>query len=309
MKEKFLKFLRNNKDTKALLFLDQLVFRFADDKVSSIGSQLTYFLVLSIFPFIIFLLNIIKFTPLASQNVLAQLVAVLPLQTQNMIIDIVNSIIDSSSSTLLSISAITGLWTSSRGIAAVIKAINEAYDYKEKRGFLKLRLTAIVFTLGLVVLIILVFASLIFGQVIADNLFSFIPGGEVFKSIWPYLRIIIALAFMIFGFSMLYKFGPSTPKDDKIKLKETLPGSFFVSFGWILASALFAFYVNSFGKYSITYGSLGGIIVFLVWLYISSIIIVLGGEINATLDYFSKNSWTYEPSKSFIQNLVVRLEN
>lgn len=309
MKEKVLNFIRENRDKKWMLFLDQLMFRFQDDKVSSIGSQLTYYLVLSIFPFLIFLLNIVKFTPLASQDVLNQLVSVLPGDTQTMLVDIVNSIVNASNNALLSISAITGLWTASAGIAAVLKALNEAYDYKEKRNFLKVRLTAVFFTLGLMVLIILVFGSLIFGEIIAENLFTLMSGGDLFKTIWPVLRIVIALAFMIIGFGILYKFGPSFPEDSNVKFKDTLPGAIFVSIGWAVASVLFAFYVNNFGKYSVTYGSLGGIIVFLIWLYISSIIIVLGGEVNATIDFFTKNGWSYQPDKSFIRDIILKAES
>ncbi len=307
MKEKILNFIRKNRDKKWMLFIDQLIFRFTDDKVTSIGSKLTYYLVLSIFPFLIFLLNIVKFTPLASQDVLNQIVAVLPGDTQTMIIDIVNGIIDASNNALLSFSAIGGLWTASSGIAPVIQAINEAYDYKDKRSFIKRRFTAIIFTLGLIVLIILVFGSLIFGEIIAENAFSLIDGGDLFKTIWPVLRIVIALAFMMLAFSLLYKYGPSFPKESKVSFKDTLPGSVFVSIGWVLASVLFSFYVNNFGKYSVTYGSLGGIIVFLIWLYISSIIIVLGGEVNATIDYFKKNNWTYDPKKSFMRDIILKV--
>lgn len=309
MKEKIFNFIRENRDKKWMLFIDQLLFRFKDDKVSSIGSQLTYYLVLSIFPFLIFLLNIVKFTPLARQDVLNQLVAVLPGDTQTMLIEIVNSIINASNNTLLSVSALAGLWTASSGIAPVIQAINEAYDYKERRSFLKRRFTAIIFTLGLIVLIIVVFGSLIFGEVIAENLFSLIDGGELFKTIWPILRVLIAIAFMILAFSILYKYGPSFPEESKVRLKDTLPGSIFVSVGWVLASFLFSFYVNNFGKYSVTYGSLGGVIVFLIWLYISSIIIVLGGEVNATVDYYRKKGWSYDPEKSFIREIILNSES
>lgn len=307
MKEKVLNFIRKNRDKKWMLFTDQLIFRFTDDKVTSIGSKLTYYLVLSIFPFLIFLLNIVKFTPLASQDVLSQIVSVLPGDTQTMLIDIVNGIVNASNNTLLSVSAIGGLWTASSGIAPVIQAINEAYDYKDKRSFIKRRFTAIIFTLGLIVLIILVFGSLIFGEIIAKNLFSLIDGGSLFKTIWPILRVVIALAFMMLAFSLLYKYGPSFPKESKVSFKDTLPGSIFVSIGWVVASVLFSFYVNNFGKYSVTYGSLGGIIVFLIWLYLSSIIIVLGGEVNATIDYFKKNNWTYDPKKSFMRDIILKI--
>ena len=116
LKEKIIGWLEKQKGKKWMLFLDQLIYRFSDDNVSSIGSQLAYYLVLSIFPFIIFLLNLVQFTPLASSDVLNSLVSVLPQDTQKMIIDIVTGIVNSSSGTLLSVSALAGLWTSSSGI-------------------------------------------------------------------------------------------------------------------------------------------------------------------------------------------------
>lgn len=304
MKEKLSNWLKKNKEKKWLLFLDQLAFRFKDDNVSSIGSQLAYYLVLSIFPFLIFLLNMVQFTPLASTDVLNSIVTVLPEDAQKMITDIVIGIIDGSSGTLLSISVLAGLWTASSGIMHLLKAINKAYDYKEHRSFVALKLISMVFTLVLALVIVLVFGSLIFGEVIGQKLFEFVNISSTFEIVWPILRIGISLIFMIITFTLLYKFGPSFPKGSRTSFKEALPGSIFVTLGWVGASLLFSFYVNNFGKYSVTYGSLGGIIVFLIWLYISSIIIVLGGEVNATVEYLKINNWTYDSKKSAIKDFV-----
>ncbi|WP_159446267.1 YihY/virulence factor BrkB family protein [Desulfonispora thiosulfatigenes] len=292
--------LKAQKKRRWVLFLDQIIFRFNNDKVSSIGSQLTYYLVLSIFPFIIFLLNIVKFTPLASADILNSLTRVLPTATQEMILAIINEIVSSSSNTLLSVSAIVGLWTSSTGISQVIRAVNEAYDAKEGRGFLRLRLVSLFFTFSLIVLIILVFVFLVFGEIIARGVLNYFNEAELFQVLWPIFRISIALGFMVLGFSLLYKYGPSCSKQNKLTFQDVLPGAVFVTVGWTLASMAFSFYVNNFGKYSVTYGSLGGIIVFLIWLYITSIIIVLGGEVNATLTFFKKNDWQHDPRKSII---------
>lgn len=304
LKEKLINWLRKNKGKKWMLFLDQLMFRFKDDNVSSIGSQLAYYSVLSIFPFIIFLLNIIRYTPLASTEILNSLVSVLPLDTQTIITDIVTGIIDGSSGTLLSVSALAGLWTASSGIMHLIKAINKAYDYKEQRFFIKLRLVSVFFTLVLSILIVLVFISLVFGEVIGQKLFTLMHGSSLFEIIWPILRIGIALLFMFIAFILLYKFAPAFPKESRMTAKETLPGSIFVTIGWAVSSVLFSFYVNNFGKYSMTYGSLGGVIVFLIWLYISSIIVVLGGEVNATVEYLKINNWTYDRKKSVIKDFI-----
>lgn len=304
LKEKLARWLDKNKEKKWILFTDQMAYRFQEDNVTSIGSQLAYYLVLSIFPFLIFVLNLVQFTPLASGEVLNSLVSVLPVDTQNMILDIVNGVINSSSSTLLSISVIAGLWTASSAIMHLIKAINKAYDYKETRSFVSLKLLAIVFTLILAVVIILIFGFLIFGEVIGQKLFTLVNISSTFTVVWPILRIGLALIFMIITFTFLYKFAPAFPKGSRTSFIKALPGSIFTTLGWIGSSVLFSFYVNNFGKYAVTYGSLGGIIVFLIWLFISSIIIVLGGEVNATIEYLKINNWTYDSKKSVIKGLI-----
>lgn len=300
MRKAITKWTKEQKNKKTVLFIDQLIYRFNDDKVSSMGSQLAFYLVLSIFPFMIFLLNIVKFTPLASIDILNSLTQVLPQSTQEMILSIINEIVTSSSNALLSVSAVGGLWTASTGISHLIRAVNEAYGAKERRNFFKLRLVAFFFTLALIALIILVFVFLVFGEIIGAFIFEYFNGGEIFKALWPVLRITISLGFMILGFSLLYRYGPSCSKEKKLTFKSVLPGAVFVTIGWTLGSVLFAFYVNNFGRYSVTYGSLGAIIVFLIWLYISSIIIVLGGEVNATLNSLQKNQWELDPNKSII---------
>ena len=304
LKEKLAKWLDQHKGKKWMLFIDQMAYRFQDDNVTAIGSQLAYYLVLSIFPFLIFLLNMVQFTPLASGDILRSLTSVLPADTANMIKDIINGIIDGSSGTLLSISVIAGLWTASSGIMQLIKAINKAYDYDESRSFVILKLVAIVFTLILAVVIVLVFGLLIFGELIGQKVFSMVNISSAFTVVWPILRIGLTLVSMILTFTFLFKFAPAFPKGSRTTVKGALPGAIFTTLGWVLASVAFSFYVNNFGKYSVTYGSLGGIIVFLIWLFISSIIIVLGGEVNATIEYLKINNWTYDRKKSVIRRLI-----
>ncbi len=304
LKDKVIQWLEKNKKKKWLLFLDQLGFRFQEDDVSSTGSQLAYYLVLSIFPFLIFLLNMVKFTPLASEDVLNSLVTVLPLDTQEIIREIVTGIIKSSSRTLLSVSVLVALWTASSGISNLIKAINKSYDYKEGRSFIVLRFISVFFTLILALVIVLVFGLLIFGEIIGRDISSGINISSTFEVVWPILSIFIPLVALIITFTLLFMFGPAFPKGSRTNFKGALPGAIFVTLGWIISSTLFSFYVNNFGKYSVTYGSLGGVIVFLIWLYISSIIIMLGGEINATIEYFNINNWTYDGKRSLIKRFL-----
>lgn len=274
---------------KTTIFFKQLIFRIKDDNVTAIGAQLSYYLVLSIFPFLIFFLNILSFTPLVREDVLQNIIAVLPIETQQIITSLVLETVRNSSETLLSLSAITGIWAASKGLMALIRAINKAYDVEETRSYIELRLLAVLFTLALLVLLTIVLLTIVFSEVLGNQIFNFLGVTLNFMIFWEYLRILISVGSMILIFALLFRFSPSIRNSKKISFKQTLPGAIFSSIGWIITSTLFSYYVNNFANYSKTYGSLGGMVVLLIWLYISSIIIVMGGEINATLQYMQKN--------------------
>jgi len=264
-------------------FLKQLIFRIKDDNVTAIGAQLSYYIVLSIFPFLIFFLNMLSFTPIAREDVLHSMITILPLDIQNILSTLIIETINTSSETLLSLSAITGIWAASKGIMALIRALNKAYDVEETRSYLELRGLAVLFTLALLGLLTIVLLTLVFGEVLGNMLFDFLGIGQNFISFWQYFRVIISLCFMILIFSLLYRFSPSIRNGSKISFRHSMPGAVFTSIGWIFTSTIFSYYVNNFGNYGKTYGSLGGVIVLLIWLYLSSIIIIMGGEINATI--------------------------
>lgn len=261
-------------------FLAELFCRIKENEVTAIGAQLTYYLILSIFPFLIFFLNILSYTSIAQEDVLDNLLIVLPMETQIMIKDIVKETILASSDTLLSLGIVLSIWTGSLGITAIIRAINKAYNVKKKRPYWRLKGLAILFTIALVILLIIVLSMLVFGEIIGQKLFGSLRIAYIFYHMWELLRIIIPLLSMVVIFALLYKFSITPEEGLNIKFNQTLPGAVFATVGWILASMIFSFYVNNFGKYSRTYGSLGGVIILLIWIYISSIMIVLGGEIN-----------------------------
>jgi membrane protein len=173
-----------------------------------------------------------------------------------------------------------------------------AYDYAENRHFLKLRGLSVLFTIALLLMITLVMISLILGPMLGKMLFERIGYGDSFMFLWNYLRYIIPLAYMMLIFALLYKLSPNIGKNLRIPIREVLPGAVFATIAWVSLSLLLSYYVSNFGKYAITYGSLGGVIVLLIWMYYSSIVIVLGGEINATLEDMRKNGLKVNPEKS-----------
>lgn len=289
---------------RPIIFLDHLVFRIGEDHVPAIGAQLAYFLILSLFPFLIVLLNILSYTDIFEMEFIYQGIQYLPLDIQKIINSFINDLSISSSQGLLSIALFAGIWTAASGVTPVIRAINKAYDYIEKRSFIKLKALSILFTIMLIVLILLVFIALVFGEMLGRELFDFFGLSEMFLATWTNIRIIIPILFMIYIFALLYKFSPCAVNRKEHKLIKTLPGAVFATLGWMFVSLLFSYYVNNFGKYSTTYGSLGGVIVLLVWLYLGSIIIVLGGELNASISFFKKNGLVVNREKSLLCKLI-----
>ena len=259
--------------------LKELFGKYKNDGVSEVAAQLTYYLILSIFPFIITLLQIIRFTPLGDLNVVEGLLINLPLETQELLTSIIKDVLSSSGTTLLSIGVVGAIWSASNGLMSLIKAVNRAYDLSESRPYWKLKLLSVVMTLALIVVILLsltvnVFESLLFNNYIvgyfpnSEFIFSLVQGGIVILSI-------------IFILTLLYKFSPSIKENVNITFKESFPGGIFAALGILVSSKLFSLYVDNFGNYSKVYGSIGGIIVLLIWLYLTSIIIVMGAELNS----------------------------
>lgn len=288
-----MKFLNNfidkSKDKKAFTFFDKLIYRILNHDTLSYGGSLTYFLVLSIFPFLISLINAINFSGILDPEYIFSLLDVLPSEIQSIVTDFLRELQSSSSGSFFTISFVAGLFTASTAVFKLIKIINSSYGFDEKRGFIKLRLIALFFTLSLITMLFMLILTQIFGQIIYVTVIKYLDiDNEFFEMMWRIAKNIIPLIYMLVTFMLLYKFSPSRSRENMVTFRGVLPGAIFSTFGVIIVSLVFGFYVSNFGKYSITYGSLGGIIVFLIWLYLLSTIILIGAEINATL-YSMKN--------------------
>ncbi|WP_034869111.1 YihY/virulence factor BrkB family protein [Clostridium lundense] len=261
--------------------IKDLIQRILDDEIPALASQLSYSLLLAFFPFLIFLMTLVGFSSIDSEFVLSEISRVLPNNAYELVHNTVLEILETKNTNLLSFGIIFTLWTASSGFRSVIKGINKAYDEKEKRSFFKVVLISIISTLGLGFLIILTILLLVFGQIIGYILAKKIGVSYLFEVIWNVIRYMIILFSMILIFALMYRYIPSR----RLQWKEVIPGAIFATVGWVIASVGFAFYVNNFGNYSRVYGSIGAVIVLLTWLYLTSIIIIVGGEINAAIAF------------------------
>jgi len=234
-------------------------------------------LILAFFPFLLFLINLLSFTPLSSELLITNFNTFLPNNTAILVKNLLVQTIQAKSKTLLLLGMIGSLWAASQGISAIIRGLNNSYDVKENRNFIKLSFIALIYTIGVTVMIIFAILMIVFGKIIGSYLFGLIGATTLFEIIWSFLRYGIALTIMLITFLLLYKYVPNR----RLRFKNIIVGTIFTTVGWVTTSLLFSFYVNTFANYSKVYGSLGGVIALISWLYISTLIILLGGELNA----------------------------
>ncbi|MCY6484498.1 YihY/virulence factor BrkB family protein [Clostridium aestuarii] len=265
------------KQNKYLLL--RLIYKTKEDDIFALGSQLAYSLLLSFFPFLIFLMTMIGFSSVTSNDVLLSLRRIMPSNAFELIYATVIEIFDSRKSDLLSFSLIITIFIASNGFTAVINALNKAYDMNENRSFWEVYLTAILCTFILAFMIMFSLFLLVLGNLIGITISTTFNLPSTFDFVWDLLRYFITLMSMIFIFAIIYKLTPAR----KLKFVEVLPGSIFATIGWLIASMCFAFYVDNFNNYSKLYGGIGAVIVLLIWLFLTSVIILIGGEINSLL--------------------------
>ncbi|MFY9176041.1 MAG: YihY/virulence factor BrkB family protein [Caldicoprobacterales bacterium] len=265
-------------------FIKTMYYRLLDDDILALGAQMAYYLILSFFPFLIFLMALIGHSPVSSQQVLRGLLGILPEQAYNLVNDTVVEIVDRKTGGLAPISGILALWFASNGIGSIITGLNKAYDEKEKRPFWMVKLISIIFTLLLSIVIIFSFILLIFGGVIKKQILDGMELDPFYQNLWNTGRYIFISSAVFLVFIILYRFIPSR----RMRLTEVVPGAVFATLGWLLTSLGFAYYVDNFSNYSRFYGSIGGVVILLIWLYYSAVIILLGGELNAALAYEKK---------------------
>ncbi|GGE78874.1 YihY/virulence factor BrkB family protein [Priestia taiwanensis] len=266
-------------DSPFIQFGKSVYVRYKEEGVSSIGAELAYFFLLSLFPFLVFLLQIIAFLPIDRHDIFNFVRNYVPADAMYLIETNVEQLIAGKNGGLLSVGLIATIWVASRASDALMRSLNKAYGVKETRPYWKVVAISLLLTISFVFVIVFSLLIPVFGKRIAEFVFTFLHIPYDFMGVWSIIRIALSFGVIFIIFTFLYFEMPNTP----LKVKDVLIGSLFATIGWIVASYGFAFYVDHFGKYTATYGSIGGIIVLMTWFYISGIILVLGGIINAQL--------------------------
>ncbi|ABR50340.1 putative ribonuclease BN [Alkaliphilus metalliredigens QYMF] len=258
--------------------------QFDKDEVPALGAQISYYLILSFFPFLIFLIVLIGYIPLTEERTLYELALILPHDAYSLVEEIILEITTADNTTLISFGMLGTLWTASRGTSAMIRGMNKAYNVKEDRPFWKVAGMGVIFTIGLAFMILFSLTLLVFGQLLGEMLINQLNLSTLLEPTWRLVRYGVALLALFSTFTLLYLFGPNY----HLKLKNIYWGALFSTVGWVVISLGFAYYVNNFGNYTRVYGSIGGVMILLIWLYLSSLIVLMGAEVNSTIWVFSK---------------------
>ncbi|MFS0752499.1 YihY/virulence factor BrkB family protein [Oceanobacillus sp. 1P07AA] len=250
--------------------------RIEEVDVFGLAAQLAYFFLLSLFPFLLFLLNLIAYLPIDMDLIMETIGTFAPEQVMHLIFTNLDTLTQQNTG-LLSISIIGTLWAASNGVNAITRAFNSSYRIETERSFFTTRLIAIVLTVCMVIIILLALLLPIFGRMIGVYVFSVFGFTTGFIEVWETLRWVISSAIFFIVLLFLYKLAPHK----RIAFSEVIWGTAFATLSWQLVSWGFSFYVNNLGNYSTTYGSLGTVIVLMIWFYLFGIIIITGGALNA----------------------------
>ncbi len=264
--------------------LKRTLHQFNEDKLTTWAAALTYYAVLSIFPALLALVSILGVVgPSATQPLVDNLSTVAPGPAKDILTNALNGIKGNQGASTLAliIGLVTAIWSASGYIGAFMEAANAVWDAPEGRPFWKKIPTRLGVTIVMLVLLTASALAVVFTGPLAQSLGDVIGAGSTFVTVWGIVKwpvLVIIVSLMI---SLLYWAAPNVKQPGFPWIS---PGGVLAVLLWILVSVAFAFYVANFASYNKTYGSLGGVIVFLVWLWLTNLIILLGAEFNSEME-------------------------
>ena len=255
------------------------------DNVFGRAAELSYYFLLALFPFLIFLTSVIGLilgSGTGTRHTFFQYLArIMPPSAFQLIDNTMYEVSESSGGGKLSFGILAALWAASNGLGAITESLNTAYDLKESRPWWKQRLTAIGLTVALSILIIGALILVVAGGRIAEWLAAHYGLGPVFPIGWKIIQWPVVLACMTFAFALIYYLAP----DFREQAWQWLtPGAVIGVVLWLLVSLAFRIYLHYFNSYSATYGSLGAVIILMLWLYFTGAAVLIGGELNSEIE-------------------------
>ena len=277
-------------------FLTSVWARGEEDEIFGRAAQLSYYFLLALFPLLLFLLTLFGYLNGAGshlrQKLITYLGTVVPYSALRLIVETIDQVTNARGGGKLSFGLLAALWAASSGLSALTQALNAAYEVRETRPWWKVRLVSIALTLAIALLIISALSIVLYGGRLGHFLAMFIHQGQAFTLTWKILQWPIALTFVFLAFSLIYRVAPDLGAQRRggrlsvydYRRRWFSPGVLIAVVLWLLVSLGFRLYLHFFNSYSATYGSLGALIILMLWFYLTGAAILLGGEINCELE-------------------------
>jgi membrane protein len=256
---------------------------FYKDNVLGMAAQLAYYFFFALFPTLLVVMAVADMFAADVIQMLRGLGGFVPPEAITLITEQFSSISEGEQGGLLTIGMLTALWSSSAAMVAIIDTLNTAYDIDESRPWWKVRLTAILLTVGISVFIVAAFALVVVGPTLAEGLANRLYLGPAFEWGWKILQWPAVFLMVSGGVAIVYYYAPDAQQD----WVWLTPGSIVATMLWLIASLGFKFYIANVGGYE-SYGVIGGVMVLMLWFYLSGLVILLGAEMNAEIEHASE---------------------
>jgi|1185.fasta_scaffold34219_2 membrane protein len=256
------------------------------DEIFNRGAALSYYFLLALFPMLLFLTSLLGLVvgqnPQFQNELYGYIGRVMPGDASSLVTKTIQEITTRASGLKLAISLVVALWTASGGMSALGTSLNAAYDVREGRPWWKRQLTFLLLTIGVAVLVIVALVIILFGGKLAAFTGSHLHLSSAITTTWMVVQWPVALFFVVFCFALIYFFAPDI---EHATWYWITPGSVIGVLLWIVASVGFKVYLSFFNSYAKTYGSLAGVVVLMLWFYITGLALLIGGEINAEIEH------------------------
>ena len=277
--EKNYSFYEENPKGKLTLkkFVKEMYYRLMYDEISLLSANLSYYFILSLFPMLIVALALTPYFKIDQQFLLEKIQNFAPGDLGNYLFDMISEVLNNKNNTIITVGIVFTLWSASSGIYGIIIAFNNAFRVRDGRIWIVTKLISVVITALFLVGMFVVLALVVFGKQLTYLLFHKFNLDEGFYNLWSVLNYSFPILFTFIVFVFLYIMGPNL----KLKAISILPGSIFATVSWTLISRLFGYYIDHFSSYIKTYGTIGAFMAFIIWLYITGYILIIGAELNA----------------------------
>ena len=269
-------------DSSGLFFIKRLIQRFNDDNVTALAAEATYYFILGLIPFMIFLVNSMLFFAAPQIHVIMSLLSYLPDDVAVAMEANILRIIQARSSIWLFIGLAGALWTSSQGVDTLIRSTDLAvYGDRNRQSYIRVNAKSIIFTLFISFAMILSLGLIVFGNAVVYAIAYYFHVPEILLKLWTVVKFGIPFVIIAFSLAVFYEYAPAGRRSD---WRRVITSAFLVTSIWIALTAAYGYYILHVSSMGLTYGSLIGLVVLFIWFHLAAMVIIAGGELIVTWD-------------------------